>query len=124
MARYVDEARDAGAQPVLVTSIVRRNFTSEGKIRVDSLAPYVAVVRQLAAEKNVPLIELYSLTMAQAEKLGPDGCADIDARDKDGKRDHTHLGPKGRQEIGAMAARELIQLIPALRTYAADPVNQ
>src|SRR6266542_6490734 len=26
MARYVDEARAAGAQPVLLTSIVRRNF--------------------------------------------------------------------------------------------------
>src|SRR5947209_12912404 len=27
MARYVDEARAAGAIPILVTSIVRRNFT-------------------------------------------------------------------------------------------------
>jgi len=123
MTRYVDEARAAGAQAVLVTSIVRRNFTPDGKIRVDSLAAYVAVVREVAAEKQAPLIELYSLTLAQAEKLGPDGCADIDGRDKDGKRDHTHLGPKGRQEIGAMAAHELVRLIPALRPYAVDPVN-
>jgi len=120
MARYIDEARAAGAQAVLVTSIVRRNFTADGKIRVDSLAPYVAVVRELAVEKQAPLIDLYSLTMAQAEKLGPEGCAEIDALDKDGKRDHTHLGPKGRQEIGAMAARELIRLIPSLRPYAVD----
>ena len=35
MARYIDEARAAGAQAVLVTSIVRRNFTADGKIRVD-----------------------------------------------------------------------------------------
>src|SRR5437870_1115592 len=41
MARYVDEARAAGAEPVLVTSIVRRVFTAEGKIKRDSLAPYV-----------------------------------------------------------------------------------
>ena len=124
MARYVDEARAAGAQPVLVTSIVRRNFSADGKIRVDSLAPYVAVVRELAAEKQTPLIELYSLTMAQAEKLGPEGCAEIDARDKDGKRDHTHLGPRGRQEIGAMAAQELVRLMPVLRQYAVDPVSR
>jgi lysophospholipase L1-like esterase len=124
MERYVDEAIAAGAQPVLVTSIVRRNFTAEGKIKVDSLAPYVAQVRALAAEKKVPLIDLYSLTLNQAEKLGPDGCAGIDALDKDGKRDHTHLGPQGRQEIGAMAARELVRVIPALRPYAADHGQQ
>jgi lysophospholipase L1-like esterase len=121
MNRYIEEARAAGAQPVLVTSIVRRNFTPEGKIRVDSLAPYVAEVRTLATEKNVPLIDLYSLTLEQAEKLGPEQCAQIDALDKDGKRDHTHLGPKGREEIGAMAARELMKVVPALRPYAADP---
>ena len=42
-------------------------------------------VRQLAAAKKVPLIDLYALTLAQAEKLGPEGCADIDARDSEGK---------------------------------------
>jgi lysophospholipase L1-like esterase len=115
MARYVDEARAIGAEPVLVTSIVRRNFTADGKIIVDSLAPYVEAVRSLASEKKVPLIDLYTLTREQAEKLGPAGCDEIDARDKDGKRDHTHLGPRGRQEIGAMAARELVRLEKTLR---------
>jgi lysophospholipase L1-like esterase len=118
MSRYVDEARAAGAEPVLVTSIVRRNFTPNGKIKIDSLAPYVEQVRSLAVEKRVALIDLYALTLAQAEKLGPEGCEEIDARDKDGKRDHTHLGPKGRQEIGAMAARELVRVVPILQRYA------
>src|SRR5689334_1342707 len=39
IARYIDEARAAGAIPILVTSIVRRNFTPEGKIKADSLVP-------------------------------------------------------------------------------------
>lgn len=112
MSRYVDEVRAAGAQPVLVTSIVRRNFGEDGKIKQDSLLPYVEAVRALAAEMKVPLIDLYALTLAHAERLGPDGCADIDARDAEGKRDHTHLGPKGRQEIGVMAAQEFIKLFP------------
>jgi lysophospholipase L1-like esterase len=112
MSRYIDEVRAAGAQPVLVTSIVRRNFGEDGKIKQDSLLPYVEAVRALAAEMKVPLIDLYALTLAHAERLGPDGCADIDARDAEGKRDHTHLGPKGRQEIGVMAAQEFIKLFP------------
>jgi lysophospholipase L1-like esterase len=112
MARYVEEVRAAGSQPVLVTSIVRRNFGEDGKVKPDSLLPYVEAVRALAAEMKVPLIDLYALTLAHAERLGPDGCADIDARDAEGKRDHTHLGPKGRQEIGVMAAQEFIKLFP------------
>jgi lysophospholipase L1-like esterase len=123
MARYVAEARAAGAQPVLVTSIVRRNFTPDGKIKRDSLVPYVEAVRELAAAEKIPLIDLYSLTLAQAERLGPDGCADIDARLPDGKRDQTHLGPKGRQEIGRMAAQEFVKLMPAMRDYAVEPAR-
>ncbi len=59
LARYVDEARAAGAKPVLITSIVRRVFGSDGKIKSDSLVPYVEAVRELAAAKNVPLLDLY-----------------------------------------------------------------
>ena len=123
MARYVEEARAAGAQPVLVTSIVRRVFNDDGKIKRDSLVPYVEAVRELAMQLKVPLVDLYLATLEQAEKLGPEGCAEIDARLPDGKRDTTHLGPKGRQEIGRMAAQEFVRLMPAMRDYAADPVR-
>lgn len=115
LARYIDEARAAGAEPILVTSIVRRVFLPDGKVNRDSLVPYVEATRAVAAEKQVPLLDLYALTLAQAEQLGPDGCADIDARTADGKRDTTHLGPKGRQDIGEMAAREFLRIHPELR---------
>src|ERR1035438_4492920 len=87
LARYVAEARAAGAIPVLVTSIVRRNFTPDGRFQPDSLVPHVEAVRALAAEKHVPLMDLYALTLAQAEKLGPAGCDEIDARDR--SEEHT-----------------------------------
>jgi lysophospholipase L1-like esterase len=121
--RYVDESRAAGAEPILVTSIVRRVFDANGKIKRDALVPYVEAVRELAARNAVKLIDLYSLTLAQAEALGPDGCADIDARDAEGKRDTTHLGPKGREEIGAMAAREFVKLVPSMRPFVSKPIQ-
>ncbi len=117
LTRYITEARGAGAEPIVVTSIVRRNFTPDGKIVRDSLVPYVAAARAVAAEQKASLIDLYELTLVQAEKLGPDGCDSIDAVDAQGKPDHTHLGPKGRQEIGAMAATELVRLAGDLRPY-------
>jgi PelA/Pel-15E family pectate lyase len=117
LARYVAEARAAGAQPVLITSIVRRNFTLDGKIKPDSLVPYVAAVRALAATQNVPLMDLYSLTLQQSEALGPAGAESLGRSDQDGKLDTTHLGPRGQQEIGVLAARELVRAVPALKPY-------
>ena len=117
LARYIAESQAAGAKPVLITSIVRRNFTPDGKIKPDSLVPYVDVVRELAAEKNVPLMDLYALTLKQAEDLGPAGAESIGRRDKDGKLDTTHLGPKGQREIGILAAHEFVRVVPAMQPY-------
>ena len=117
LTRFLEEARAAGATPVLVTSIVRRNFDTQRKIKVDSLAPYVAEVRRLATEQKVPLMDLYARTLEHAERLGPEGCAAIDARDKDGQRDRTHLGKQGQQEIGILAAQELARVVPLFARY-------
>ncbi len=117
MTRYIEEARGAGATPILVTSIVRRNFDAEGKIKRDQLIDYVAEVRRLAVEEKAPLIDLYALTLAQSEALGPEGAKSLGARTKDGKLDTTHLSAIGRQEIGSIAAREFVRLEPTLKGY-------
>ncbi len=115
MARYVDEARAAGARAVVATSIVRRSFTEEGKIRADCLVPFVEELRGLAAEKNVPLMELYSLTLKQAELLGPAASDELGPVGADGKPDRTHLAPKGQLAVGAIAAAELVRVEPRLK---------
>jgi lysophospholipase L1-like esterase len=112
MARYVEEARAAGAIPVLLTSIVRRNLTPEGKVKPDTLVPYVEEARKIAAGEKVALIDLYSLTLAQCEELGPAGCAELNARNADGSPDTTHLSPKGQAAIGAIAAQEFGKIFP------------
>jgi pectinesterase len=117
LARYVDEARAAGAKPVLVTSIVRRVFSADGKFKPDTLVPYAEAARRLAAEKNVPLMDMYELTRKQAETLGPAGVAEINPVSKDGKPDATHLNPKGQREIGRIAALEFTRVVPAMRPY-------
>jgi lysophospholipase L1-like esterase len=66
---YVQEAREAGAIPVLLTPLTRRNFV-DGKLR-DDLGPWAAKVRQVAAELKVPLIDLYARSQAAVQGLGP-----------------------------------------------------
>src|SRR5438309_2318036 len=62
MERYLEEVRAMGATPVLVTSIVRRVFDADGKFRPDTLVPYAEAVRRLAVDREVALIDLYTLT--------------------------------------------------------------
>ena len=112
LERYVDEVRAGGATPVLVTSIVRRVFTADGKFNVDKLAEYADATRKVAAERKTGLIDLYTLTKAQTEQLGPAGSETLGRLDAQGKPDRTHLGPKGQTEIGVMAAREFARIAP------------
>lgn len=106
LVRYVVEARAAGATPVLVTSIVRRNFGVDGKIKADCLVPYVEQTRTVAMETKTGVIDLYELTKQLSERIGLEASDVLGARSADGKPDRTHLSPKGQQEIGAIAARE------------------
>ncbi len=123
MERYVEEVRAAGAVPVLVTSIVRRAFDAEGQFKPDSLVPYAETVRRLAVEQQVALIDLYTLTREQAEQLGPVGSESLGRTDAQGKPDHTHLGPKGQTEIGAMAAKEFALVAPLVSGSLHDLVT-
>lgn len=66
---YVQEARAAGAVPVLLTPLTRRNFVN-GKLR-DDLGPWAAKIRAVAAELNVPLIDLYARSQAAVQGIGP-----------------------------------------------------
>lgn len=110
--RYITEARAAGATPVLVTSIVRRNFSGDGKIKADCLVPFVEQTRRLAAASKTPLLDLYTLTKELSEKIGPQESDLLGARTADGKPDRTHLSPRGQQEIGALAAGAFLTLFP------------
>ncbi|HUI06116.1 MAG TPA: pectinesterase family protein [Verrucomicrobiae bacterium] len=132
MARYVDEARAAGAKPVLVTSMTRRHFTPEGKIESD-LVPYVEAVKKLAAEKSVPLIDLHARSIEVLDRLGPQASEEFDfspppstnqepakagpAKLDNGKPDKTHLSPKGADVMGALVAEDLKKVEPELAPY-------
>jgi pectinesterase len=124
MSRYVDDARAIGARPILVTSLARRHFTPEGKIR-STLGPYVDAVKAVAAEKKVPVIDLHTLSILLLERLGPEASEEFDPRPREkakaAARDKTHLSPKGAAVFGTLVADELKQVEPALAPYFKSP---
>lgn len=119
MERYVDETRAAGATPVLVTSLVRRQFKTQDNPRLitSSLENRAAIVRAIAREKNVPLVELHDRSKALCEKLGKEGCLVFSPLKENGQYDGTHLNAEGYVLFGRLVAEELRTAVPALAPF-------
>lgn len=72
LRRYIKMARDRGAHPILVTSMNRRFFTPDGKIK-PTLGDYPEAMREVAREQRVPLIDLNAMSKTLFEAMDPEG---------------------------------------------------
>jgi pectinesterase len=116
ITRYVDEARANGAKPILITSLVRRQWDASDSNKIKSvLTPYAEVVKAVATEKKVPLVDLHARSKELYEQLGKDKSNELAALKDDGSIDNTHLNDKGSIFFGKIIAEELIKLEPDLK---------
>lgn len=69
LRRYVKEIRAAGARPVLLTPLTRRQF-KDGQV-IDDLAPWAEAVRSVANELKVPLVDLHARSRDAVQGMGP-----------------------------------------------------
>jgi len=110
---FVDDVRARDARPVLLTSVERRLFV-DGELK-RSHGPYVQVVRDLAAERDVPLIDANVFTRWLYEWLGPERSVDlfvhlapgVSPAWPDGVADNTHFNHDGAQAVARFVARSL-----------------
>jgi len=119
MERYVDDVRAQGGKPVLVTSLVRRQFKDKQNPHriISSLSERAEIVRQIAREKKVPLVELHDRSKEYCEKLGAKGCEEFSPIKDDGKIDGTHLNEHGHLPFGRLVALELRIAVPELAPH-------
>lgn len=114
IGKYVDEARAKNAIPVFVTPIIRRYFTSDGTISPkgchdlsiapdDSTLNYVRVMKHVAREKRVPLIDMTASTKSFSETLGQEKTVKCIYVPTDG----THTQATGAAEYALLAAEGL-----------------
>jgi lysophospholipase L1-like esterase len=119
LRRYIEESRAIGATPILVTPMVRRTFSAEGKITEGQLPPnrnlgsYANAMKEVASEKKVPVIDLYTSSKALAEKLGPQGSLAMAAK----KGDNTHFNEKGARAMADLIMKVLPTVEPKLKEY-------
>jgi lysophospholipase L1-like esterase len=113
LRRYIKEAQAAKTRPVIVTSLSRRTY-KDGKL-VQDLTAYAAAAKRVAAEENVPLIDLNAAsvkllqTMTQTQADLFDAEAHPDAAGNKGP-DRTHLNAKGGAVFARMVADDLAKL--------------
>lgn len=69
LRRYVQDIRAAGAHPVLLTPLTRRQF-KDGQL-IDDLAPWADAVRKVASELQVPLVDLHARSRDAVQGMGP-----------------------------------------------------
>jgi lysophospholipase L1-like esterase len=72
LSQYIDKSRAKGAIPVLLTPVERRHFTSAG-VMSPSHGAYPAAMRELAAAKRVPLVDLTASSTALWNRAGVEG---------------------------------------------------
>lgn len=124
LIRFVTEAREKGAIPILFSSIARRNFNEHG-VLVGTHGEYPIEARLVAQEYNVPFIDLGYFSEVLEQSYGPEKSKDLHLHFKagehpyypEGKSDDTHLSMKGATEIAKIAVRELGKLDLKLNKY-------
>ena len=112
LERFVRESRAKGATPILFTSIVRRKF--ENGMLTDTHGNYPVVTKLVAADLNVPLIDLQMLTAGAVTAVGEEESKKIylwtspTEKFPEGRKDDTHLCTEGARLVAKLAAQQLM----------------
>ncbi|MEI9806840.1 MAG: rhamnogalacturonan acetylesterase [Bacteroidota bacterium] len=117
LLRYVTECRSKKAIPVLITPVARRKFDDAGSIK-ESHGEYPALVKQVAAENNVLLIDLNEKSKALLQQLGPEASKYLfnyltpgeHPNYPDGLKDDTHFNELGARKMAQIVLAEIRNL--------------
>lgn len=123
LVKYITETLSKGAIPVLLTPIVRRNFNEYGAL-IDTHGAYPEVMRSVAREMQVILIDLQMLTEEMVIREGVEGSKALylhvkpgDVNFPGGKEDNTHLSEKGAGRVAGMVVQALQELPVSLSKH-------
>ncbi|WP_347330876.1 rhamnogalacturonan acetylesterase [Marinimicrobium locisalis] len=131
LERMVEEVRQRGGEPILVTAIRRRAFDENGRPEA-TLGDYPEATRAVAHEHQVPLVDLNVMTRQMLVEAGAEGSADIYmqippgeyANLPDGKDDNTHLQRAGALRVAALFVESVKrQGLPLARYLKTAPLE-
>jgi lysophospholipase L1-like esterase len=129
LVRYVNESRAKKATPILITPVARRKFDSTGHV-VGTHELYSAIVRSIAKQLNVPLIDLDKKSQVLLEQIGPESSKflfnHLQPREHpnypEGKIDDTHFSELGARKMAEIVLQEIRNLKLALADHIYKPI--
>ena len=146
LSRIVNEARERGANPILMNAIVRRNFIApkdptvsedarpdaskskekvEGDTLYDTHGAYLDSPRNVAKKLNVPFVDANKITHELVQGLGREESKKlfmwvepntVPAVPK-GSVDNTHLNVYGARVVAGLLVDAMAEAVPALAPY-------
>ncbi|WP_110589591.1 fibronectin type III domain-containing protein [Microbacterium suaedae] len=110
---YVEGTRQRGGTPILVTPVNRLDYDAEAGLFNESFPEYVQAAKDVAAELEVPLVDLSASSRAYLDEIGVEDAksvflhvpAGVYPNRPDGTQDDTHF-----QEYGAIQMARLVAL--------------
>ncbi len=128
LLRYITEAREKKMTPILLTPVARRKFDTAGKIE-GTHDVYAQLVRDVAKENNVLLIDLDKKSQALYQQMGVAYSKLLFVQLKpgehpnypEGKEDNTHFSELGARLIAQLVLQELKSLNTGLNERIFTP---
>ena len=117
LLKFITETKTKKANPILVTPVTRMRFNSEGKA-METHAEYSAIVHEIGAEQNVPVVDLDQQSLDLLQQLGPDSAKTLymqllpgeHPNYPEGSKDNTHFNQRGAQKMAELVVAEIKRL--------------
>lgn len=111
---FVNEVKAKGGDPILCTPVARRRFNDEGKLE-PTHGEYPDIIRSVAAQEKVPLIDMEALTSLWLQEAGVEGSKQyfhklppgVSRLYPEGLDDNTHFNEQGAREVARMFVGEV-----------------
>ena len=110
LARFINETRAKKAYPVLLTPVSRRQFDSTGLVK-ETHPVYAALVREVAKQLNVPLIDHDEKSKELLQKFGPEQSKLLFMQLEPGEHPNYPDGRNDNTHFNELGARKMAQLV-------------
>jgi pectinesterase len=119
LSLYVSEFRRVGAKTIILSSVVRRIFDESGKIK-STLGPWAEAAKAVAAERNVPFIDLHTASLELHNRMGPGASMTFNLAEGD----TSHFNRKGAEAIADLIVARLRDVAQELAGYVRPEVQR
>lgn len=116
LRRFITEAQDKGATPVLFNAMVRRKFGPDGKLQ-NTHGDYIRAPFEVAEEMAIPYVDAEQLSRQLVEQLGPEDSKQLFMWYPPKKKDDTHLNRKGALQMSKLFLDAAAEVVPELKAY-------